>query len=93
MSIWATGSLGSISRALLNSASAFSGEEASASRASAVKSGAAPEAPRRLKIEVLRSPGRSSGKSVEVEINDETHPLHPAPRLARRADPRRAARA
>jgi len=54
---------------------------------------AAPQAPRRLKIEVLRSPGRSSGKSVEVEINDETHPLHPAPRLARRADPRRAARA
>jgi len=54
-------------------------------------SSAAPETPRRLKIEVLRSPGRSSRKSVEVEINDEAHPVHPARRLAHRADPRRAA--
>jgi len=54
-------------------------------------SSAAPEALRRLKIEVLRSPGRSSRKSVEVEINDEAHPVYPARRLAHRTNPRRAA--
>ena len=52
---------------------------------------AAPEAGRRLKIQVLRSPGRLCGGSVEVEIDHETHIVHPAPRLAPGADPHRAA--
>jgi hypothetical protein len=52
---------------------------------------AAPETPRRLKIQVLRSPHRTSGGSVEVEIDHETHLVHPAGRLAHPADPRRAA--
>lgn len=52
---------------------------------------AAPEDRRRLKIEILRSPGRMRGGSLEVEIDDETHTLDLAPPLARPAHPRRAA--
>jgi protein ImuA len=52
---------------------------------------AAPDAPRRLKVHVLRRPDHATGGSVEVEIDDETHPLHPTRKLARPADPRRAA--
>jgi len=52
---------------------------------------AAPEAGRRVKIQVLRSPGRLCGRSVEVEIDHETHIVHPTPPLAATADPRRAA--
>ena len=54
-------------------------------------SSAASEARRRLNIQILRSPGRMHGGSVEVEIDDETHTLDPAPPLARPANPRRAA--
>jgi protein ImuA len=50
----------------------------------------APGAARRLRIQLLRSRGGISGRSVEVEIDDETYPLHPAPRLAAPADRRRA---
>lgn len=52
---------------------------------------AAPETPRRLKIQVLRSPHRRSGGSVEVEIDHETHLVYLAGRLAHPANPRRAA--
>ena len=54
-------------------------------------SSAAPDAPRRLKVDVLRSPEHAAGGSVEVEIDDQTHPLCPTRKLARPADPRRAA--
>jgi protein ImuA len=42
----------------------------------------ASSAGRRLLIEVLRSRGSAGGGSVEVEMDDETHTLHLAPRLA-----------
>jgi protein ImuA len=51
----------------------------------------APEARRRLSVCLLRSPGGTSGRSVELEIDDETHPLHPASPLAAPADRPRAA--
>ena len=51
----------------------------------------APDAPRRLKVELLRCRGGPSGASVEVELDDETHPLHPASRRAHPATRRRAA--
>jgi protein ImuA len=54
-------------------------------------SSAAPNARRRLKVDVLRRPDHAAGGSVEVEIDHETHPLHPTRKLARPADPRRAA--
>lgn len=47
-------------------------------------------APRRLRVHVLRNRGGTSGESVEVEINDETRPVHLASRLAHPADHRRA---
>jgi len=50
-----------------------------------------PHAPRRLKVELLRSRGGASGGSVELELDDETHPLHLVSRLARPASHRRAA--
>ena len=46
---------------------------------------------RRLRIQLLRSRGGTSGGSVEVEIDDETRTLHPATRLAHPANHRRAA--
>lgn len=52
---------------------------------------AAPRAGRRLKIQVLRSRDHLEGASVEVEIDHETHLVHPARPLAHPADPRRAA--
>jgi hypothetical protein len=51
----------------------------------------APDAPRRLKVQLLRCRGGASGGSVEVELDDETHPLHPVSRRARPAARRRAA--
>jgi len=54
-------------------------------------SSAAPRAGRRLKIQVLRSRDRLGGGSVEVEIDHETHLVHPARPLAHPTDPRRAA--
>jgi protein ImuA len=51
----------------------------------------APDDPRRLKVELLRCRGGSSGRSIEVELDDETHPLHLASRLAHPAAHRRAA--
>lgn len=50
-----------------------------------------PHAPRRLKVELLHSRGGTSGGSVEVELDDETHPLHLASPVARPASRRRAA--
>jgi len=52
---------------------------------------AAPDAPRRLKVELLRCRGGANGGSVEVELDDETHPLHRASPAARPATRRRAA--
>ena len=58
---------------------------------------AAADAPRRLKVQLLRCRGGASGGSVEVELDDETHPLYPASRQyptsrpARPATHRRAA--
>jgi hypothetical protein len=49
-----------------------------------------PYAPRRLKVQLLRSRGGPSGGNVEVEIDDETHPLHLASPLAPPATRRRA---
>ncbi len=46
---------------------------------------------RRVRIRVLRCRGGTEGKTVEVEINDETHTLHSVPRLAGDAVGRRAA--
>lgn len=37
---------------------------------------------RRLRIELLHGRGGASGRSVEVRIDDETHPVHLAPQLA-----------
>jgi len=51
----------------------------------------APQSPRRLKVQLLRCRGAASGGSVEVELDDETHPLHPAFRPPRPAARRRAA--
>jgi hypothetical protein len=51
---------------------------------------ASPEASRRLRVHVLRSRGGTRGESVEVEINDETCPVHLASQLAHPADRRRA---
>jgi hypothetical protein len=51
----------------------------------------APHAPRRLKVELLRSRGGANGGSVEVELDNETHPLHLASRLAPPTPHRRAA--
>lgn len=45
---------------------------------------------RRLRIHLLRCRG-ASGRSVEIEIDDQTHALHPAARLADPTAPRRAA--
>ena len=50
-----------------------------------------PGSGRRLSVQLLRSRQGGGGGSVEVEFNDETHVVHLAPQLARRADPRRAA--
>ena len=46
---------------------------------------------RSLKIEMLRSRGGASGRSVELEIDDETRTVHLASRLAHPAAGRRAA--
>jgi protein ImuA len=51
----------------------------------------AADAPRRLKVELLRSRGSKGGASVEVEFDDETHPLDLAFRLAPPKARRRAA--
>ena len=51
---------------------------------------ASPEALRRLRIHVLRSRGGESGARMEVEVNDEAHIVHLAPRLAHPAGHRRA---
>ena len=48
-------------------------------------------APRRLKVELLRSRGGASGGSVEVEIDHETHPLYLVSPLAHPTARRRAA--
>jgi len=49
--------------------------------------------PRRLRIELLRSRGGTSGGSVELEVDHETPALYPPARLAHPANRRRAARA
>ena len=50
-----------------------------------------PAGRRRLRIELLHGRGGISGGGLEVELDDETHTMHPAPRLARPADHPRAA--
>lgn len=37
---------------------------------------------RRLRVHLLRCRGQTSGRNVDLEIDDETHPVHPAARLA-----------
>lgn len=51
----------------------------------------APDAPRRLKIQLLRSRGGPSGAIVEVEIDHEAHPLYLDSPLAAPTPRRRAA--
>jgi protein ImuA len=46
---------------------------------------------RLISIQLLRCRGRTGRGQVEVEIDHETHPLHPTSQLARRATLRRAA--
>jgi len=46
---------------------------------------------RRLRIHLLRCRGGTGGRSVEVEIDDETHTVHPAAELAHPTACRRAA--
>jgi len=46
---------------------------------------------RRLRIHLLRCRGGTDGRSVDVEIDDETHTVHLAPRLAAATNYRRAA--
>jgi protein ImuA len=50
-----------------------------------------PPAGRRLRVCVLRCRGGRGGGSVELEIDDETHTVHPAAPLARHQAPPRAA--
>lgn len=50
-------------------------------------------APRRVKIEVLRSRGTAAGRSLFLEIDDEAHIVHLDPRMADPAARARAARA
>lgn len=52
---------------------------------------AGPAGGRRLRIELLHTRGGSRGGNVEVELDDETHTVHPVARLARPADHPRAA--
>lgn len=46
---------------------------------------------RRLRIHLVRCHGTTGGRCVDVEFDDETRDVHPAPRLAHPAAPRRAA--
>jgi hypothetical protein len=48
---------------------------------------------RRLRIHLLRCRGGAGGASLDVELDDETHPVHLAARLAKPTPLRRAARA
>ena len=52
---------------------------------------AGPAGRRRLRIELLHTRGGSHGGNVEVELDDETHTVHPATRLVRPTDHPRAA--
>jgi hypothetical protein len=52
---------------------------------------AAPDAPRRLKIQLLHSRSGPNGAIAEVEIDHETHPLYPDSPLAHPTPRRRAA--
>ncbi|MDZ7616477.1 MAG: hypothetical protein U1E05_05690 [Patescibacteria group bacterium] len=51
------------------------------------------ETRRRLRLHLLRCRGLTTERTVDVEIDDETHSVHPASELADSTVPRRAARA
>ncbi len=51
------------------------------------------EARRRLRLHLLRCHGPNAGRTLEVEIDDETYSVSPASQLADPTAPRRAARA
>ena len=51
------------------------------------------EARRRLRLHLLRCRGLTAGRTLDVEIDDETHSVHPASQLVDSTAPRRAARA